>query len=315
MNPYSLCMPKQRSSLMCIMVVGGVLLVTFARPAIGEDRQPPTSSDDVLKEDVKGVLSQPESPSDPVTIPNPVTDSASTVVPATSEGSTHLPEGAGEVVERGVASNVPMSKPAPLVSNIVARAGNTSTHCWELRYGFPVRPDPVFPDFGYYQYDANPSQFGAAQMIWTCLGQKVPPYPQYGQQQVWSNAAVPGTVTDFLSFQVRAYVTVYVGCDNNAAPGWLKNGFLDTGTDLYVDNYNHRFRLYKRNYSAGETVHLGGNGGASNTTDLMYVVFVMPTVRTSPLNQPQPLLAPPTNVPLKQPQPLLAPPTSVPLGK
>lgn len=110
---------------------------------------------------------------------------------------------------------------------------------------------------------------------------------------------------DWLRFTSSEDVSVLIGVDVrvNAPLGWMKigqpDGFVDTGLDVATTDAT--FRIYQKDYAAGEII-LGGNtnDAASDSRRGMYVVIF-----------DRPLLQPPQTTPVTAAQVLAALPTAL----
>ncbi len=89
----------------------------------------------------------------------------------------------------------------------------------------------------------------------------------------WNSDPTPD---DFLRFDLFENATVYVAHDDRLArPLWLST-FTDSGLDLVSGGGT--FSLFQKEYSAGDTVRLGINGGGGS----MYTVVIVPRLSGTP---------------------------------
>ena len=79
------------------------------------------------------------------------------------------------------------------------------------------------------------------------------------------------TDSSFISFTVSANASIYVAFDsrNTTVPSWLTGSFTKQAETLQAGGPT--FDIYKRDYSQGQTVTLGGNSATGNR---MYSVMV-----------------------------------------
>jgi hypothetical protein len=87
----------------------------------------------------------------------------------------------------------------------------------------------------------------------------------------------------FLTFTISQAATVYVAYDSRATrlPSWLSNGFELTSMTIGVSEEMGHLNVYRKEFSAGTTVSLGGNmtsDGVDSSSN--YIVIVKPTGST-----------------------------------
>ena len=87
--------------------------------------------------------------------------------------------------------------------------------------------------------------------------------------------------SDLATFTAGADITVYIGVDTrvNSTLGWL-GSWSAVGTSMYSSN-DVELALYKRDFSQGETVTLGTNGGEGYSIN--YIVMAVPK-QTTPVS-------------------------------
>lgn len=88
----------------------------------------------------------------------------------------------------------------------------------------------------------------------------------------WNYSAV-----DLLQFNVKEDATVYVAHHERLKEKmeWLTSGY--EATDHYIESGRQRWRLYRRDAEAGESILMGSNSersGLSNDPRMMLVFFV-----------------------------------------
>ena len=93
-----------------------------------------------------------------------------------------------------------------------------------------------------------------------------------GAEQILTACDSKAFSGDLGKFTAGADIVVYIALDTRVAniPAWMSD-YTDTGSTVGISN-DVVFKVYSKNFSAGESVTLGTNGQSGNTVN--YTVFV-----------------------------------------